>query len=105
VRSPEVEVEEGITSSDQEELQLATSSEPDVPPVAGTEPAGPAAGSPLSGSDAASSPESEGVGYSDIDWDEEQWLLEHGTVPDCDAYPDDADFLTMDQIDLLDRHE
>jgi hypothetical protein len=36
---------------------------------------------------------------------EEQWLLEHGTVPDCDAYPDDADFLTMDQIDLLDRHE
>jgi hypothetical protein len=21
------------------------------------------------------------------------------------AYPDDADFLTMDQIDLLDRHE
>jgi hypothetical protein len=51
-------------------------------------------------------PESEGVGYSDIDWDEEQWLLEHGTVPDCDAcYPDDADFLTMAQIDLLDRHE
>jgi hypothetical protein len=77
-----------------------------VPPVAGAEPADPAAaGSPLSGSNAASSPGSEGVGYSDIDWDEEQWLLEHGTVPDCDASPDDADFLTMDQIDLLDRHE
>jgi hypothetical protein len=28
------------------------------------------------------------------------------TVPDCDAYPDDADFLTNYLIDLLDsRHE
>jgi hypothetical protein len=53
----------------------------DVPPVAGAEPAGPAAAaSPLPGSDAASSPGSEGVGYSDIYWDElieGQWLLEH----------------------------
>jgi hypothetical protein len=40
-----------------------------------------------------------------IYWDVEQWMMEHVTVPGCDAYPDDADFLTMDQIDLLDRHE
>jgi len=45
------------------------------------------------------------IGYSDIDWDEEQWSLEPGAVLAYETCLEDDEFFAMEQLDLMGLHE
>jgi len=115
-----------MTSSNQEELQPAASSATDLSPMGGPPPVVSNLSSRGSSSSLATDMLPVGMaeadplllspacclvtlrlrvwGALDINWDDEQWLLEHGRVRAYDACPEDDDFLAMEHPDLLEQH-